>query len=36
MRETAAKGRRAAATGGEGPQLFTEFAALRWLLPECD
>ena len=36
MRETAAAGRRAAATGGEGPQLFAEFAALRWLLPECD
>ncbi len=24
---------RAAAIGGEGPQLFTEFAALRWLRP---
>ncbi|WP_297434937.1 hypothetical protein, partial [uncultured Alistipes sp.] len=30
--ETSAAGRRAAATPGEGPQLF-EFSALRWLRP---
>ncbi|WP_300905167.1 hypothetical protein, partial [uncultured Alistipes sp.] len=26
----------AAATGGEGPQLLTEFAALRWLRPRTN